>query len=125
MSRSKAYFFLKFLGSEEKKVETRKEDVKEITKSLPKEDQPKKENKPAEVNFCFIFVWYHNFKTVAPTAGGFGDFMAKTKKETSGNWTCPICMMSNAATLAKCPACEAPNPNMAPPKVNFLDKFRS
>ena len=97
----KGLLFFKFLGSEEKKVETRKEDVKEITKSLPKEDQPKKENKPAEVNFCFIFVWYRNFKTVEPTAGGFGDFMAKTKKATSGN------------------------PNMAPPKVNFIDKFRS
>lgn len=43
-------FFFKFLGSEEKKVEAKKEDVNEKPKSVPKKDPSKEETKPAEVN---------------------------------------------------------------------------
>jgi len=43
--------------------------------------------------------------------------MAKQKEAAKNKWVCDICMMSNEAILAKCPACEAPNPKMAPPKV--------
>ena len=42
--------FFKFLGSDEKKVEAKKEDVKEKPKSLDKKDPPKEATKPAEVN---------------------------------------------------------------------------
>jgi len=94
----------KFLGSEEKKVESKNVDVKDKPKDLSKEDPPKKEEKPA----------------LSAAAGGFGDFMAKQKEASKNKWVCDICMMSNDASLAKCPACEAPNSKMAPQKVNVI-----
>jgi hypothetical protein len=46
----KCLLFFKFLGSEKKKVEAKKEDVNEKPKSVSKKDPRREEIKPAEVN---------------------------------------------------------------------------
>ena len=90
--------------------------MKESSKDLPQKEEPKKPEKPAEVIKYLFGNTYLVYQTVAPT-GGFGDFMAKQKEASKNKWVCDTCMMSNDASLAKCPACEAPNPKMAAEKV--------
>ena len=60
---------------------------------------------------------------LAPISNGFGDLIAKQKKDC---WVCDICMTSNKFDALKCIACEEPNPNApkteapkAPPQFAF------
>jgi hypothetical protein len=57
-------------------------------------------------------------KAAAPNAFALAAAKNRPNAFGLGNWECQSCLLSNKKDLAKCAACEAPNPAMAPAEEN-------